>query len=172
MNKGIIVGCVYDVDGYPYKGAYLTLSYIRSGRNPITLRDTYAKGNNKIDGVYSESDGTFGIPFLWHGVNVGDMMNLGIARVNAIGRTTGSGSEMCQINVAPDFRRLLTMIPAGLIGGGKSKLLGNLVKKRMPTLKGLEGAVNLTEEQMPAKHASTANLMAIGGVEIWLNRAG
>tara|TARA_R110002049_G_scaffold289699_1_gene472761 strand:+ start:3514 stop:4176 length:663 start_codon:yes stop_codon:yes gene_type:complete len=169
VNKGVIVGCIYDADGNPYSGAGVKLHAIMSGRNPIKLRDTYAKGNSSIDMVYSKKDGSFGIPFFWHGVWVAEMMSPGAAKVSAIGRTTGHGSEICRINVAPDLRRLVTMLPSGLIGGGMSKFYGGIVAKTMPSLKGLEGAKDLLDEQQPAKHASTANLIAIGGVEIWLS---
>ena len=174
MNKGVIVGVVYDSDGYPSKGAFVKLVRIVIGRYPIKLRDTYANGNNNVDVSYTDSDGAFGVPFYWDGIDVAEMLSAslsGSATISAHGPTRGSCVEQVRILTYPNLERLVTMIPGGLIGGGRSKLFGKMISKRISTLKGLEGAPDLLGEAAPAKHASTENLIAVGGLEMWLNRS-
>ena len=173
MNVGLIIGYVNDWDAHetyqvPYVGAIVTLSYITrdSGKNKLTIRDPYKKGNFRIDPQYTDNNGEFSIPFVWWADEVGDAMassRFQVVAISPMGRKAASGIAHGLLEFGADWTRLVKMIPGGMVSAGAGKLVNTAFSKHFHGLGGLAG---LLGEPAPSKHASTKNLRALGSCEI------
>lgn len=165
MNRGIVVGHVYTVDGAPAKGAYVLVYGVYGGTN---------LGVEKFE-VRVKSDGSFQAPFLWSPVEWADdltVINIRMVAWTQVGDLLKDGYSRDTSHVARNVRGYLVrdiLHPLNIVSGNPFSSVPDMADFAIGIGQAIANYKSLVPFWKVSQMAETEGWIIGAGIDLWLD---